>query len=55
MDAEFLMDNIIILRNSEGGRRYMCVSKSKGTQHRLNPTEYSITEKGIKIRSDTLL
>lgn len=55
MDAEFLMDNIIILRNSEGGRRYMCVSKSKGTQHRLNPTEYAITEKGIKIRSDTLL
>ena len=55
MDAEFLMDNIIILRNSEGGRRYMCISKSKGTQHRLNPTEYVITEKGIKIRSDTLL
>ncbi|MCC7576143.1 MAG: circadian clock protein KaiC [Methanomethylovorans sp.] len=55
MDAEFLMDNIIILRNSEGGRRYMCISKSKGTQHRLNPTEYAITERGIKIRSDTLL
>ncbi|MBC7085536.1 MAG: circadian clock protein KaiC [Methanomethylovorans sp.] len=55
MDAELLMDNIIILRNSEGGRRYMCVSKSKGTQHRLNPTEYAITEKGIRIRSDTLL
>lgn len=55
MDAEFLMDNIIILRNSKGGRRYMCVSKSKGTQHRLNPTEYAITKQGIKMRSDTLL
>lgn len=55
MNAEFLMDNIIILRNSEGGRRYMCVSKSKGTQHRLNPIEYVITERGIKLRSDTLM
>ncbi|WP_370573292.1 RAD55 family ATPase [Methanomethylovorans sp.] len=54
MNAEFLMDNIIILRNSEGGRRYMCVSKSKGIQHRPNPIEYVITEKGIKLRSDTL-
>jgi circadian clock protein KaiC len=55
MDAEFLMDNIIIIRNSETGRRYMCVSKSKGTQHRLNSTEYAITERGIKIRDCTLL
>ncbi|WP_048830962.1 RAD55 family ATPase [Methanomethylovorans hollandica] len=55
MDAEFLMDNIIILRNSEAERRYMCVSKSKGTQHRLNSTEYAITERGIKIKDCTLL
>lgn len=55
IDAEFLMDNIIILRNSEGGRRYMCVSKSKGTQHMPNPLEYAITERGIKLRSDTLV
>ncbi len=55
IDAEFLMDNIITLRNSEGGRRYMCVSKSKGTQHMPNSLEYAITERGIKLRSDTLL
>ncbi len=51
-----IMDSILILHNSKArDRRYMCVTKSRGTKHKRSIKEYAITENGIKLRTDTLI
>jgi circadian clock protein KaiC len=56
IDSASIMDSVLILRNSHArDRRYMCVTKSRGTKHRRTVKEYAITESGIKLRTDTLI
>jgi len=52
----FLMDSVVVLHNSKARkRRYMCVLKSRGTEHKSSIKEYAITDAGIKMRTDTLI
>lgn len=56
IDAASIMDSVLILHNSQAkDRRYMCVTKSRGTKHKRTVKEYAITESGIKLRTDTLI
>ncbi|WP_340820236.1 ATPase domain-containing protein [Methanolobus sp. WCC4] len=56
IDAAAIMDSVLILHNSRArDRRYMCVTKSRGTKHKRSVKEYAITENGIKLRTDTLI
>jgi circadian clock protein KaiC len=56
LDAASIMDSVLILHNSRArDRRYMCVTKSRGTKHKRSVKEYAITESGIKLRTDTLI
>lgn len=56
IDISSIMDSILILHNSKArDRRYMCVTKSRGTKHKRSVKEYAITESGIKLRTDTLI
>ena len=56
IDAASIMDSVLILHNSRArDRRYMCVTKSRGTKHKRSVKEYAITESGIKLRTDTLI
>ncbi|WP_094227867.1 ATPase domain-containing protein [Methanolobus psychrotolerans] len=56
IDAATIMDSVLVLHNSRArDRRYMCVTKSRGTKHMRSVKEYAITESGIKLRTDTLI
>jgi circadian clock protein KaiC len=56
IDISSIMDSVLILHNSKArDRRYMCVTKSRGTKHKRSIKEYAITEIGIKLRTDTLI
>ncbi|WP_406670507.1 ATPase domain-containing protein [Methanolobus sp. ZRKC4] len=56
IDAASIMDSVLVLHNSRArDRRYMCVTKSRGTKHKRSIKEYAITENGIKLRTDTLI
>jgi RecA-superfamily ATPases implicated in signal transduction len=56
IDAASIMDSVLVLHNSRArDRRYMCVTKSRGTKHKRSIKEYAITESGIKLRTDTLI
>ncbi|WMW21517.1 ATPase domain-containing protein [Methanolobus mangrovi] len=56
IDAAPIMDSVLVLHNSRArDRRYMCVTKSRGTKHKRTVKEYAITESGIKLRIDTLI
>ncbi|MEZ5335537.1 MAG: ATPase domain-containing protein [Methanolobus sp.] len=56
VDSASIMDSVLILHNSQAkDRRYMCVTKSRGTKHKRAVKEYAITENGIKLRTDTLI
>ncbi len=56
IDTASIMDSVLILHNSRArDRRYMCVTKSRGTRHKRSVKEYAITENGIKLRTDTLI
>ncbi|MBP1910055.1 ATPase domain-containing protein [Methanolobus bombayensis] len=56
IDVASIMDSVLILHNSKAkDRRYMCVTKSRGTKHLRSIKEYAITESGIKLRTDTLI
>lgn len=56
VDTASMMDAVLILHNSQAkDRRYMCVTKSRGTKHKRSVKEYAITENGIKLRTDTLI
>ncbi|MDG6244180.1 MAG: ATPase domain-containing protein [Methanolobus sp.] len=56
LDSASIMDSVLLLHNSRArDRRYMCVTKSRGTRHKRSVKEYAITESGIKLRMDTLI
>lgn len=56
IDYAYLMDSVVILHSSTANNRmYMYLIKSRGTKHRNAVREYSITEDGIKLRSDPLM
>jgi circadian clock protein KaiC len=56
IDFAYLMDSVVVLNNSTANSRmYMCITKSRGTKHKNAVKEYSITEEGIKLRTDTLI
>ena len=56
IDSASIMDSVLVLHNSRArDRRYMCVTKSRGTKHKRSIKEYAITESGIKLRTDTLI
>ncbi|SFM66202.1 ATPase domain-containing protein [Methanolobus profundi] len=56
IDVAAIMDSVLILHNSKArDRRYMCVTKSRGTKHKRSVKEYAIAESGIKLRTDTLI
>ena len=56
IDFAYLMDSVVVLHSSSSNSRmYMCITKSRGTKHKNAVREYSITEEGIKLRTDTLI
>lgn len=56
IDFAYIMDSVVVLHSSNANSRmYMCITKSRGTKHKNAVREYSITEEGIKLRTDTLL
>jgi circadian clock protein KaiC len=56
IDFAYLMDSVVVLHSSTvNSRMYMNITKSRGTKHKNAVKEYSITEEGIKLRTDTLI